>query len=121
MKKIWTIIIIAVLLISLFFLIKPSFSGRANDEERVKLDEFAQCLTDEGLVMYGTEWCSYCQKQKELFGRAFNQINYIDCDKNRETCALEGIQGYPTWKINEEVYSGVQSLERLSKLTGCKL
>lgn len=83
-------------------------------------DSFAKCLTKNGAKMYGTEWCGFCKKQKELFGESFEYINYIDCDKNRQECIDEKIKGYPTWKINEESYSGVQSFEKLSQLTGCK-
>tara|TARA_Y100000310_G_C20408949_1_gene681008 strand:- start:197 stop:571 length:375 start_codon:yes stop_codon:yes gene_type:complete len=84
-------------------------------------DEFAQCLTEKGAKMYGTEWCHYCQDQKELFGRSFKQIDYVDCDYKKNECDIEGIKGYPTWKINGETYSGVQSFGRLSQLTGCEL
>ena len=82
---------------------------------------FASCLTDAGLKMYGTEWCGYCKKQKELFGDAFSNIDYIDCDENRDVCVEEGIQGYPTWKFNGQAYPGVQQFETLSELTACPL
>ena len=32
------------------------------------LDAFAQCLTDKGLVLYGTYRCGYCNQQKAMFG-----------------------------------------------------
>ena len=84
-------------------------------------DEFAQCLTDAGLKMYGTEWCPHCKAQKELFGNSFKNVDYIDCDRNRETCLIEGVKGYPTWKINGESVSGTQPLESLAGLTDCEL
>ena len=80
-------------------------------------DDFAKYLTEKGVKMYGTEWCSHCKNQKELFGSSFQYINYIDCDKNKKECTLENITGYPTWKINNTKYSGEQSLERLAELT----
>jgi glutaredoxin len=84
-------------------------------------DEFAQCLTDKGVIMYGTEWCSFCSRQKNLFGNSFNYINFVDCDKNKEKCLLEGITGYPTLKINGEYYPGLKSIEDLGRISGCKL
>ena len=82
-------------------------------------DDFARCLSEKGAVMYGTEWCSHCQEQKARFGKSFSFVEYVDCDKNREECLEKGIRGYPTWIINGERYSGVQSLKKLSELTSC--
>ena len=71
--------------------------------------------------MYGTDWCHYCKEQKKLFGKSFKFADYINCDKNKEVCLIEGVKGYPTWKINGESYPGVQNLETLANLTGCNL
>ena len=110
------VIAIIVLVILLFY---NPFKSKTS--EAGQYDVFAQCLTDAGVKMYGTEWCSHCQNQKKLFGKSFEFIDYIDCDKNQETCLIEGIQGYPTWKLNKESYTGEQSLEALAQITGCKL
>jgi len=83
-------------------------------------DEFAACLSGEGVVMYGTEWCSHCKAQKELFGKSFELVNYVDCDFNKEACLIAGVEGYPTWKIGGENYPGEQSFERLASLSGCE-
>jgi hypothetical protein len=84
-------------------------------------DAFASCLSESGAVMYGTEWCSHCKDQKESFGSSFYNINFVDCDLNRDACLIAGVSGYPTWKINGENYPGQQSFQRLSELTGCEL
>ena len=81
----------------------------------------AQCLTEKGATMYGTEWCSHCKNQKALFGKSFQYVDYIDCDKNKAECQKAGIRGYPTWNINGQNYPGGQSLEKLSILSGCGL
>jgi len=86
-----------------------------------KYDTFAQCLFEKDAIMYGTEWCSHCQNQKKAFGKSFQYINYVDCDKYSEECLKNGVRGYPTWIINEESYSGEQSLPRLASLSGCEL
>lgn len=84
-------------------------------------DEFAQCLTEKGVTMYGTEWCSHCQDQKEMFGSSFQYIYFVDCDKDRDKCTEAGVTGYPTWRINGENYPGEQSLYKLASLTNCSL
>lgn len=34
-----------------------------------------------GVKMYGVYWCSYCQDQKQLFGKeVVSKFNYIECD-----------------------------------------
>lgn len=84
-------------------------------------DEFAKCLSKNNAIMYGTQWCTHCKAQKALFGKSFNYVTYIDCDKSSDICNANGIKGYPTWIINNQSYSGSQPLETLSKLTKCEL
>ncbi len=71
--------------------------------------------------MYGTDWCPHCKNQKAMFGDSFKKINYINCDIDRDECLVNGIEGYPTWKINGEYYPGVKPVEILSGLSGCEL
>jgi hypothetical protein len=102
-----------VLLVVVVWAMWPGGSGNYNN--------FAACLSESGAVMYGTEWCSHCQNQKALFGKSFDNINFVDCDQNREDCLAAGVGGYPTWKINGENYPGEQSMQRLADLSGCDL
>lgn len=104
-----------VLVMGFFFLVKPALTGKSIEE--LSLDRFAQYLTSQNVTMYGTSWCSHCQNQKKLFGKSFQYINFVDCDKESQVCALNGITGYPTWKINGTNYPGEQSLLRLAQLT----
>lgn len=89
-------------------------------------DEFAQCLTDNGAVMYGEDWCSNCQAQKRMFGKSFDYIDYAECGVTPERCETEGIEGYPTWKNHSGmtpvlVGRGVQTLEDLAEAFSCPL
>jgi len=86
-----------------------------------KYDDFAKCLFDKGVTMYGTEWCSHCQNQKREFGSSFQYIDYVDCDLQARECRKTGVNGYPTWKINGESYPGEQRFDRLASLSGCEL
>ncbi|MBI4150681.1 hypothetical protein HY492_00995 [Candidatus Woesearchaeota archaeon] len=81
-----------------------------------KLDGFAQCLTEKGAVMYGAiEWCQYTKEQAGMFGKSFKYLDY------RDYRDLPGIKKTPTWQIDGQLYENVQSLQRLSSLTGCPL
>ena len=80
------------------------------------LDNFARCLTDKGVVMYGAiDWCHYTKEQVGMFGSAFKYLDYRDYSEDKSITVT------PTWEINGERYERVQSLERLSGLTGCSL
>jgi glutaredoxin len=89
------------------------------------ISELAQCLTDKDATMYGSFWCGHCSDQKKLFGNSFKNIDYVECDERGdnpqpERCQIEGITGYPTWKINGQIMSGVISLNQLSSVAGCE-
>ncbi|MBI2630536.1 hypothetical protein HYW76_05535 [Candidatus Pacearchaeota archaeon] len=101
--------------IAVLFYSYKTISGNAINAD--KYNEFAKYLTAQNAKIYGTDWCPHCQNQKKLFGGSFKYIDYIDCDKNRQECLSAGVQGYPTWKINEKNYPGEQSLERLAQLS----
>jgi len=81
---------------------------------------FAQCLTNQGAVMYGLESCSGCRRQKAMFGEDWQYIIEVDCSGRRSECdSLYGVTGYPTWIINGQEYEETASLSRLASLTGC--
>ncbi len=92
-----------------------------DDTTDVNTDEtsLAECLSEKGAVMYGTEWCGYCQRQKAMFGDDFEQINFVDCDSEQEKCTEAGVRGFPTWEIGGELYPGLQELNKLKDLAGC--
>ncbi len=89
-------------------------------------DSFAQCLTDNGVKMYGAFWCPHCQNQKDLFGSSFGKINYIECslpDGSGQTneCTAAGINGYPTWEFKDgSRIEGEATFRQLGQKTGCK-
>ena len=106
------------LIISFLFIISLVLVGCSGPGE---YDGFAKCLTENGAAMYGTDWCSHCQDQKEIFGKSFQYVAYIDCDKSRFACDSASVSSYPTWIINEESYGGTQQLYKLAQLTDCSL
>jgi len=90
-------------------------------------EELAQCLTENSTKMYGAWWCPHCEAQKELFGKAFKQIDYIECSPGgtrtmSQECQDAGIEGYPTWEFADgSRVSGEQSFQDLSEKSGCQL
>lgn len=85
----------------------------------------AMHLKQAGAKMYGTYWCSTCQRQLYRFGsEAASQINYIECDpagKNPQTdlCRQAKIRAFPTWEINGYLYPpGGLRLEALADYSG---
>jgi glutaredoxin len=112
---------IILMIIGLAFII---FLMGCESAETVNL---AKCLTDNGVKMYGAFWCPHCARQKEIFGSPFEHINYVECslpDKSGQTevCKEAVIKTYPTWEFSDgSRVDQVQSLEDLSKLSGCKL
>lgn len=83
-------------------------------------DEFARCITEKGFVIYGNDFCQYTNKQMNFFGKSKKYLNYVKCAENKELCNIKGVKITPTWEINGKMYEQVQSLERISDLTGCK-
>ncbi|MBD2103259.1 hypothetical protein [Leptolyngbya sp. FACHB-261] len=81
-------------------------------------------LKQMGAKMYGTFWCPYCQRQKELLGtEAVAQISYVECDPQGQNaqpnlCVKAGVSSYPTWEIQGQIYPGLRSLEELANLSG---
>lgn len=86
-----------------------------------KYDEFAKCLTEKGVIMYGTDWCPHCRNQKAMFGKSFRYVNYVNCEVEKAKCDIAGIRAYPTWIINGKTYLGTRDLIELANLSGCRI
>lgn len=118
--KAFTLLIVLGAILLAAFLYSQSGAAHATYEGPRATEEFAECISDSGAILYGTSWCSHCQNQKALFGSTIEKINFIDCGASREACSEAGITAYPTWVIGGEKYLGTQSLEKLAQLTGCE-
>lgn len=80
---------------------------------------FGQCLAENGVTMYGVDWCPNCQDQKRLFGEDFSNVDYVNCDFQRELCREKGVTMYPVWSKGTDALLGLQSFERLAEFSGC--
>ena len=85
---------------------------------------FAQYLSDNNFIMYSAYWCPHCHDQKQLFGKkAVEELKIIECAKDGfnnqfKLCQSKGIEGFPSWEINNQIYSGTQELKELAEITG---
>ncbi len=103
------------------------FAGIQNNETKTDYSEFAQCVTDEGMTMYGAWWCSHCNEQKEAFGDAFELISYTECSAPgsrtmSDECDEAGIEGYPTWVLSDgTMMPGKKTMEELAEISECEI
>ncbi|MBI2135875.1 hypothetical protein HYU06_02275 [Candidatus Woesearchaeota archaeon] len=136
MKKVGVITYIMLFVLSIFV----SFVFASCDQpSNPEVDNFAKCITEKGVTMYGVFWCPHCANQKKMFGSSFKLINYVECDPrcikdennklpiycngmigNPELCRQKNVKLYPHWEfsdgINEE---GVMTFEDLAAKSGC--
>jgi len=91
------------------------------------LDGFAQCLKTKGAKMYGAWWCPHCADQKEMFGFAFQYVNYVECSPEgkrtvNDVCKQAGVKNFPTWQFADGSRTeGTEPLAVLRDKTGCRL
>lgn len=88
----------------------------------VKTTALAECMTENGWRMYGTQTCPHCRNQKAMFGKGFDEIDYIDCQFDAQKCTVAGITGVPVWRGAEEGQElrGTQQLSALAASAGCE-
>ena len=98
-----------------------------NGTEDGAYDNFAKCLTENGVKIYGAYWCTHCNNQKKEFGKSWQYIDYIECSLpnnsgQTQICSLAGINAYPTWEFQGgEKIEGELSFEELAGRSGCLL
>jgi len=84
----------------------------------------AALLAKSGAVFYGTYWCRYCDLQRQLFGKtAWARVPSYECDPRGAQaqpgkCAAVNVEAYPTWVVNGQTLTGVQTLAALEAALG---
>ncbi|MBU0547085.1 MAG: hypothetical protein ABH876_01640 [Patescibacteria group bacterium] len=94
--------------------------------EDASLEILAKCLTEKGFKFYGSSSCSWCNKEKDLFGNAAQYLPYIECvgsdGQLAQACIDAKIESFPTWESPDGTKSpGFRTLEELSQSSGCSL
>lgn len=98
------------------------FRSTGLNTQNTASEEVAKYIGEHSVV-YTQVGCSHCIEQENLFGDNWKYINSVDCvlsPENTQICINAGITVTPTWIINGEKYTGVQSIEKLKELTGYK-
>ncbi len=134
MKKAVVVILVLVAIGALvFYLMQDSNEVEENGNvksagENVEMkvatdDEFAQCLADAGMIIYGSSTCPACQALVNQFGGYDNVAPvYVECNDDVQRCTDEMQTGYvPEVQINGELFSGNRSVEAFAQETGCEL
>lgn len=100
---------------------EPAPQEEYSEEDLEKISVFIDCLAEKGVKIYGANWCGWTKKLvvETLGGFDIAAPIYVECTENEELCSSEGITGYPTIKINGELYTGPRTFEGLSEATGC--
>jgi len=118
----WTIIFSIAFLLPLLYFNFPSTQMPLRN-----VDTFTDCLTREGVKMFGSPGCTFCVRQKALFGSSVGYINFVNCEDamNSDTCDSFDIKSYPMWiKIDHEGkevsrLEGMRTLAELGEAFGC--
>lgn len=86
-----------------------------------RLQALATHLDESGARFYGAFWCVACQQQKELFGRAAEELPYVECSPDGRSgrlafaCVQKDVQTYPTWIIGDQRLEGVVQPQELAR------
>ncbi len=104
---------------------EPSEEFSETDLEEIRT--FSECLAEKGMKVYGAAWCPHCQNLIASFGgKELIAPIYIECSdsernptENAELCEQEDIQGFPTIKVNGEIYEDSRTFEGFAEATGC--
>ncbi len=116
-KVLITFAVIVLLVAGLYFftnwfsIVTGYFKG---EDDVVKL---VSCLNKNGAEFYGSEFCAECVRQQELFGKAFESVNRIECGREKELCP--NIREIPALYINKNIYYGFKTIEELKEISGC--
>lgn len=118
-KDKWIIMLILSILLAFVFW---NFLSADKISQPGQYDDFARCLAEKKVTMYGADWCSHCQNEKLAFGDSFRLVPYVECPQNIKACLDKGVEGYPTWILADgKKLVGERGLEKLSAESGCPL
>ena len=95
----------------------------AEGEDAPDLVAFAKALTDAGVKLFSTAWCSFCSAQKQLFQDGGSYLPYIEVSNPDRTLNEVGIENnitsFPTWEFPDLTReTGLLDLETISQRSG---
>ena len=94
----------------------PSVKGQSTPEQIA----LAEHLEKTGAKFYGAYWCSFCNRQRNMFGAGgTRKLPYVECASdgfNSQKCPPQ-VTGYPAWEIGGKFYGGFRTLQDLQTLS----
>ena len=116
--------VVAVLLIGGLHLHYSGVFDEAAGPEDPQLQALAIHLTETGAKFYGAYWCPRCQEQKAQFKASADRLPYVECSSGGRgspltaPCVKHDIRSYPTWIIDEQRFTGLQTPRTLAGAAG---
>jgi hypothetical protein len=111
-------IVMAILLVAGGIIYFKNFTGAITLD--IPSEEVAKWIGEHS-VLYFSPTCSHCIDQENLFGKNVKYLNMVDSTIPENLQKYEDVGGdghIPMWRINNQNYYGVQSVEKLKELTG---
>jgi hypothetical protein len=93
--------------------------GVISSKPPASMDSFAACVGRKATV-YGVSWSESFIEQQEMFKSSTSLLTTVNCDEKPSLCNEAGVQKYPTWVIDGELY-GKMSLAEIAEKTDCEL
>ena len=81
----------------------------------------AEHLKGIGATLFGRDSCIWTVRQRAIFGRHADTVNYVRCDADAAQaaqCSAAGLEGVPAWKLNGKVHMGYMRLDQLAETAG---
>ena len=116
--------VVAVLIIGGLHLHYSGVFDEAAGPEDPQLQALAVHLTETGAKFYGAYWCPRCQEQKALFKASAKRLPYVECSSGGRgsaltaPCVANDIRSYPTWIIDDQRFTGLQTPRTLAGAAG---
>lgn len=108
-------------MLSSFFLLAACWNNTETVVDLEKTTALAECLDDNDWMMYWSATCPHCKNQRNMFGAAFEEIEYVDCVFESQKCEIAGISGVPVWRWpNGLELQGTQQLQTLAETAWCE-
>ncbi len=116
-------VVAAFIVVGLHLYYSGVFDEAAGPEDP-QLQALAIHLTETGATFYGAYWCPRCQEQKALFKASAKRLPYVECSSGGRgspltaPCVANDIRSYPTWIIDDQRYTGLQTPRVLAGASG---
>ena len=121
MKKVWNLLVTLLVIVGVMAVAFSVIIWKSSSTIKDLPSEEVATYIGEHSVLYVQTGCIHCKEQEDLFGVNVKYLNIVDCvssPENTQACINADITATPTWIINGQKYTGVQTVDKLKELTG---